>query len=233
MYLTLVPRVVLRRPAGWRGHPHLVSPSRCQVCQKELLGMDSLGLVLPYLQHLPPQKMTRSLLMSNVCKINPSKLDNCIAQLDAQMTKAKAKEAKENATRKRTRESTGKGSSGLSTPSAKRKRPAANANAPPTPSVFRRFIDSLPTPLRRKARDDGAQTPKPRSRVLRPMNAKASTKSAAHRAVSSLQTPKREFAQLGERSPLLGIPREACSPSFGRSGVLSPSFKGTVVLTPM
>lgn len=38
----------------------------------------------------------------------------------------------------------------------------AAAPPPPTPSVFRRFMNNLATPLRMRARMDGAETPRPR-----------------------------------------------------------------------
>lgn len=204
--------------------------------------MDSLGQVLPYLQHLPPTKMRRAKLIAALWRIDPAKLDLVLARLEKSYVPPMPRSK-----RARTESSSGAEHGGADkTPSSKRMRPAAKGAivpatpaAPPTPSVFRRFMNSLATPLRLKARMDGAETPAPRTRF----RSISVTKSSSSSRSQSKQQPPRKMSNLhrveeftgspAERSPLLKeLPASAMSPSFGRSGVLSPSFAGSLKVTP-
>jgi hypothetical protein len=253
-----------------------------QSCKDELLAMTSLGQVLPFLQHLPPSKMTQDALMAAVWRIDESALMIDLAKLEqenvAQVTPQRGQRGS-----KRTRASENKAQQN----SSKRARADGAADGPPpTPSVFRRFMNSLATPLRQRARNDGAETPAPRMKPLLQSNQKvprssttrrssvasemkaSATKGSAAKPTNTMKpsalrkpagqargheaspliskdSPMRPMAKLGlpkdspigqllaKSSPMLGIPRDACSPSFGRSGVLSPSFSGTLMFSPM
>ena len=287
-----------------------------QSCKKELLAMDSLGQLLPYLQHLPPAKMSQEVLLAAVYAIDEASLTLVLTRLESEHVPFATPKRAPRSSAKR-----GRGSEAKATPhSNKRVRAnsgggSAAAAAPPTPSVFRRFMNSLATPLRARARMDGAETPMPRSkqplRQTQPLSSSstsvrrssrigtnqkkqqmrkpAGSKSqyeqspllgkgnasparfsfASKRSPKGLSmngSPRLALAPKGSPmmmlarsggggaasagksnmspfagaslvptalgSPLLNIPIEACSPSFGRSGVLSPSFAGTLMASP-
>ena len=294
-----------------------------QSCKEELLAMDSLGQLLPYLQHLPPTKMNQDSLLTAVYAIEEAPLALSLTRLETEHVPFATPKRTPRSSAKRTR-----GSDAKATPhSNKRARGAAGGAAPPTPSVFRRFMNSLATPLRAKARMDGAETPMPRSRQplrqaqtssARTANRRSARVSASQKkqpsstlrkpigsasqyeqspllnqtspllktsaghgsparfsfgpkgspmGLSAQGSPQLALAPKGSPrmmlsrgvgggaaasagkskgspfagtsliptalgSPLLNIPKEACSPSFGRSGVLSPNFAGTLLASP-
>eukprot|EP00039_Didymoeca_costata_P005364 m.80934 g.80934 ORF g.80934 m.80934 type:complete len:573 (-) comp12785_c0_seq7:462-2180(-) len=193
-----------------------------KLSSKDLLTMSSLGQVLPFLQHLPAAKVNRNTLIPALWEINEQELDNSIAKIKLNkqdLPKIKKREREEQEP---------------CTPTGKRLRKEENTTEPPTPSVFRRFMNSLATPLRQKARSDGVQTPAPRrGRPLRSVQ-RVSDDGRKMRFLGSINNKKLEALREAESpmSPQKGdlaqmIPVSARSPSFGRSGVLSPSFRTT------
>lgn len=221
------------------------------VCKTDLIATDSLGTLLPYLQHLPAEKTRRPQFPKAMWRIKTATLDSMIDKAEKLVADAKAKQS---APKPRHSVKRGRSEENLSTPTQKRSRAETAADPAPTPSVFRRFMNSLATPLRTRARLDGAETPAPRRKgsslalatstdpaSVRTPLIEVKTAAAANTVEDSpLPTPTtkasvstRLMSALGEVSPFASPIFGPNSP-FNRSGFLSPNFSGKVpeVLSP-
>jgi hypothetical protein len=163
-------------------------------CADEMMAMDSLGSLLPFLQRIPVPKVERNAFQKAYDTISKRTFTGLLrgaerklkdGEIAAAAAAVAAASANPRSSVKRTRHPSDENTAQFSSPLAKKVRRAASSFSltgggggggggasaagaadavPPTPSVFRRIMDSLATPLRARARLDGAQTPKPRVR---------------------------------------------------------------------
>eukprot|EP00040_Diaphanoeca_grandis_P043805 m.10316 g.10316 ORF g.10316 m.10316 type:complete len:638 (-) comp8245_c0_seq1:227-2140(-) len=211
-------------------------------CKSELLACDSLGELLPYLQHVPASKTKRPVFVKAIWKVKDTHLNSLIERAELSLkaqavanASAKARQASTSVRKQKRLHSQMEAEP--STPVTKRSRENPTTGGPaPTPSVFRRFMNSLATPLRQRARMDGAETPvsriqKTRSLEALPLAPNFSTPAPKMKKMddlTSLRTPKTEAM----RTPLTNAsPFNNGSPfnsPFNHSGFLSPSYTGKV-----
>lgn len=224
-------------------------------CTEEMLEMDSLGTLLPYLQHVPVRKIERESFGKAYDSIPTAEFVKLVGVAKKRVEEATARGKAAIAPSRETKRvrSEGDEENSFSSPLSKKVRGSVPAKStqpgdvavPPTPSVFRRIMDSLATPLRNRARMDGAQTPKPRSQDTFWSKSRQSAQGdrpARLERTSSLtsmfrksrrvggpaiaavaEAPAYMHSPLGVRSPLV-----ADNSPFGRSGILSPSYRGYV-----
>lgn len=195
---------------------HRAGMAIIDICKQDLLSADSLGVLLPYLQRLPPPKLRRHVLVDAVYKVEESQLNVLLAHVETTLARQTAQETSARGSRagaKRLAQEM-EGKQPL-TPAAKRLKSEPSGQ---TPSIFRRFMNSLATPLRNRAREDGAQTPN-RPEVVQ----KASRRSGLSPVAGTPPAPVLTVIYSPE-----AIPAEARTQSFATSGVLSPSFRGPI-----
>jgi hypothetical protein len=221
-------------------------------CSKEMMEMDSLGTMLPYLQHVPVRKVERRSFQKALEGISKKTFEGLVRVAECKVEKERVAAASAVAARpargaKRTRGKEDDENS-FSSPLSKKVRGEIAIAVPPTPGVFRRIMDSLATPLRNRARMDGAQTPKtrpsqeasfwsrPRTRQTTEKERAAQSRARAPTfrkmkrvgrvAVASALVESPSAGYKGSPLGLRGSPLVAEDSPFGRSGILSPSYRG-------
>ena len=208
------------------------------LCRKDLLSADSLGVVLPYLQRLPPPKIRRHILVEAIFNVDENQLNVLLAHVEASLASQRAAAELSKAVPHRPAKRPASeldAADAFSVPVTPAPKRPKHEPTGQTPSIFRRFMNSLATPLRKRAREDGAQTPAARQIVVARHRATVAAANAAAKTLS----PVAASPQLQHHSQVTvifspePIPDTARSASFATSGVLSPSFRGPIqVRTP-